>query len=282
MGRAWPALDIHVPGCDPELHDLVLAELDDFQPSAIQGPPLNEDGGLLRAFFSTSGSRDGAARALAEAFRKHLIITCVDVDDEDWAARSQADLQPITVGRLTIYPEKKAASSHERGTWSLFIKPSMGFGTGHHATTRLMIDAMQRLELAERTVLDVGCGSAVLAIAAVRLGARSALAVDIDPDALTAAAENLELNEVAPKVTLRLAGVETLDASADIVLANLTGSLIERAADELARLVSPGGHLIVSGVMESESTVIPAVASRLAWQQTTQEQEWLCASFARL
>ena len=97
MGKAWPALDIHVPGCDAQLSDLVLAELDDFQPTAVQ--ELDETS-CLRAFFNSAQSRDAAARALAVSFGTHLFVETIDVEDDDWAARSQAQLQAITVGRV--------------------------------------------------------------------------------------------------------------------------------------------------------------------------------------
>jgi hypothetical protein len=101
LRKSWPALDIHVPGCDPQLQELVLAELDDFQPTAIQEP---EDIPRVRVFFASAGARSAAARALAAAFGRHLFIESIDVDDEDWAARSQAQLRAVTVGRLVVAP----------------------------------------------------------------------------------------------------------------------------------------------------------------------------------
>ena len=199
MGKAWPALDIHVPGCDPQLQELVLAELDDFQPTAIQE---GEESSPLRAFFASAESRDAAARALAESFRSHLFVAAVDVEDEDWAARSQAQLRAITIGRLVIAPPWDTYEKRGQTPYWCIIKPSMGFGTGHHATTRLMLKALQELPVADRTVLDIGCGSGVLAIAAVRLGARSAVGVDVDPDAIANATENVELNDVGGRVRL--------------------------------------------------------------------------------
>src|SRR5437764_12924172 len=102
LGKAWPALDIHVPGCDSQLQDLVVVELDDFQPTAIQ---QDEDHQTLRAFFTSGTVRDAAARSLASAFGHHLFTDPIEIDDEDWAARSQAGLQPVKVGRITVVPE---------------------------------------------------------------------------------------------------------------------------------------------------------------------------------
>lgn len=225
-----------MPGCDPQLQELVLAELDDYHPTAIQEP---EDTPQLRAFFQTAQARDDAARALATAFGTHLFVERLDVDDEDWAVRSQASLRAITVGRITVAPPwESTAPLAPNAPVLVIIQPSMGFGTGHHATTRLMLGALQRLDVRDKTVLDVGCGSGVLGIAAVLLGARAAVGVDNDPDALRSAAENVELNAVAGQLRLMNEDLRDLDSPADIVLANLTGGMLERYAATLANLLA--------------------------------------------
>jgi ribosomal protein L11 methyltransferase len=105
--------------------------------------------------------------------------------------------------------------------------------------------------------------------------------VDNDPDALTSAAENVELNAVRDKVRLMNEDLRDLGAPADIALANLTGGMLERYAATLAVLTAPSGRLIVSGVMESETTVIPALEGFLKLERVDREDEWLCAVFSR-
>ena len=278
MARAWPALDIHVPGCDPQLQELVLAELDDFRPTAIQEPVETQK---LRAFFTTPQSRLAAAGALAAAFGHHLYVEFVDVEDEDWATRSQATLQAITIGGLIIAPPWDLPGRGSDPRPVVVIRPSTGFGTGHHATTRLMLRALQQLAVEGRDVLDVGCGSGVLAIAAVRLGARSAVGIDTDPDAVASANENVALNCVEGQVRFREGDVEEISSPSPIVLANLTGALLETSAPKLADLIEPGGFLVVSGFLEDERRVIPALAERLIIQAIDQEDEWMCAVFRR-
>jgi ribosomal protein L11 methyltransferase len=301
LGKAWPALDIHVPSCDPQFYELVLAELDDFQPTAIQEP---DDTSRLRAFFTTAESRDAAQRAIGASFGTHLFVEPLSVEDEDWAARSQAQLKAVTVGRIVIAPpwdtkrspEGFSHPSTEDPSRPLFviIQPSMGFGTGHHATTRLMLAALQELPLADRTVVDIGCGSGVLAIAAAKLGARSAVGIDIDPDALENARENAALNNIDAHVRFEEgdfrpwagrpepAEGREMALRGDVVMANLTGALLETSASALAATVEPDGCLIVSGFMESEqAAVVPALEKFLSLQTTAHEDEWMCASFRR-
>jgi len=275
LGKAWPALDIHVPSCDPELQGLVLAELDDFQPTAIQEP---DDTSRLRAFFTSAESRDAAARALGVSFGSHLFVESINIEDEDWAARSQAQLRAITIGRIIVAPPWDAIANP--GFLTVIIQPSMGFGTGHHATTRLTLKALQDVPLDNRTVLDIGCGSGVLAIAGVRLGARSAVGIDNDPDALENARDNAGLNDMGDRARFEEGDFRVMAIRADVVMANLTGGLLERSAEALATMVAADGFLIVSGFMESEkAAVVPALETFLTLQTIVHEEEWMCATY---
>jgi ribosomal protein L11 methyltransferase len=271
-----------LPNCSPELKDLkdlVLADLDDLRPSAIEEDPNNEHQDVLRAFFSTTADRDEAKAALHASFSGCLFVQSVDVPDEDWAARSQAGLRALRVGRVTVAPPWDITLDAANVT--VIIRPSMGFGTGHHASTRLSLLALQSLNLDRKLVLDLGTGSGVLAIAAVCLGAGRALGVDTDPDALASAAENVELNKVGDRVELREADVCGLYVTAPVVLANLTGALLERLADQIGRLVEPGGHLIATGFTDTETTVLPALEKRLTRVGVKSEAEWVCGIFQR-
>ena len=251
MGK-WPAVDVTHAGET----DLTLAIVDDFAPTAVEPRDNN-----VRIFFSTVTTRDAACAALNAARYR---AEAVDVDDEDWAQRSQENLTPVTVGRITIVPSGPGTSHQALGTAPgtqheapativIVIQPSMGFGTGHHATTRLCLRALQAVDLAGRFLLDVGTGSGILAIAAVKLGAARAQGVDYDADAIAAANENLQLNSGVESVEFRVADLSIADLpAADVVTANLTGAALIGSAARLLDLVRPGGTLIVSGLLEDE------------------------------
>jgi ribosomal protein L11 methyltransferase len=259
MVRFYPAIEIK--GGDP---DLISGLLDDFSPTAIE-----ERDGCLRAFFASADARGAARVALADRFQ----VAAVDVSDEDWARRSQEHLQPVTVGRITIRPNPE--SQIPSPDIVLVIQPSMGFGTGHHATTRLCLEALQHVDVAGKRVLDVGTGSGILAIAADRLGAASALGIDVDEDAIQSARENLALNPKVRHVRFEVADLAAARVGeGEIVLANLTGGLLTRAATTLRASVASDGVLIVSGLQRHERDEVLAALrpEKILWQRD--EDEW--------
>jgi ribosomal protein L11 methyltransferase len=214
--------------------------------------------------------RERASASLSKQFT----LTSIDVDDEDWARRGQGDLSPIVVGRIVVYPSPPAQPAPPAQV-DLVIPPSMGFGTGHHATTRLCLAALQSIDLQGKLVLDVGTGSGLLAIAAVKLGAAAAVGTDDDADAVQAARENLELNRVT-NVELIVSDAMTDPLPvADVVVANITGALIVRAASRLVAATKPGGVLILSGVLASERDGIRRAFANQALENVVQEDEWL-------
>jgi ribosomal protein L11 methylase PrmA len=160
----------------------------------------------------------------------------------------------------------------------IVIDPSMGFGTGHHQTTRLCLALLQSIDLTGRRVIDVGTGSGVLAIAAAKLGARSVVAMDNDPDAVQNARENVERNRA--RVEIVCTDLATFAASpADIVTANLTAAVLVNHAAAVRRLVVPEGSLIVSGLSPEE---LPDVAAALggALADRLVDGEWCAALVA--
>ena len=259
MVRTWPALDVRSV---PEFFE---AALTDYDVTAI-----NEGEDAWRIFFHTTQERDRAAAGLRDAF-DGLAIEPVDVPDEDWAARSQASLRSIQVGRVIVAPPWDAPVT-------IVVQPSMGFGTGHHATTRLCLAALQQLDLRGLTVIDVGTGSGVLAMAASLLGATNVIGIDDDADAVAAARENLDLNPRA-RVTLRVDDLrQAAPDNADLVLANLTGALLVAAADRIRQLTESGGRLILSGFLAREERDVLDAFRPLTVEHRAQEEEWLCVT----
>ena len=183
MDDRRPALDVRTPVHEAHLTPLVDALLDDFNPFAIEELAA----GRRRVHFFSGAARDEAARALGRRFRSQGVsVRAVDVPHGDWAARSQAGLRAVQVGAIVVAPPWDIPAETSDATL-VVIRPSMGFGTGHHASTRLCLRALQALALDGCSVLDLGAGSGVLAIAAALRGARGVVAVDIDADAVETA-----------------------------------------------------------------------------------------------
>jgi ribosomal protein L11 methyltransferase len=277
----YPALEIsfRVP-TDPALLDRLYADLDDFAPLAIHE---DDAAAAWRVFFRSASARDAALAALASA--TGFSAAPIDVPDEDWARRSQENLRAIEAGGLVIAPPwdvpGKGPEDGRRRTDLpvIIIEPSTGFGTGHHATTRLCLRLLQRLELRGARVLDIGTGSGVLALAAWKLGASDVVAIDNDGDALDNARANIERNGAGPSIDIicdDLAGLRI--ERADIVLANLTGAVLVRYAGELRALVKDGGYLIVSGFNPQDVAVVRAAFKGLTAIEESAEADWAALS----
>ncbi|MGE0394944.1 MAG: 50S ribosomal protein L11 methyltransferase [Vicinamibacterales bacterium] len=281
-----PAIEIRFPA-DPSATDgdaastgdLLQAALMDFAVIAIdEGSP----GSLIwRVFFTDAAERDRAAAVLAAgAPVPGLHLHPCDVPDEGWAARSQAGLTAVRVGRVVVTPPWDPAA-HDRdadGTVTVVILPSMGFGTGHHATTRLCVAALQDVDLAGASVLDIGTGSGVLAIAAKRLGAATVLGIDDDPDAVAAARDSLALN---PGVDVTLGVVDLRQSHlrpVDVVTANLTGGLLVATAPLLQRL---GRRLILSGFLTHERHEVLGAFPGWTVDAEGAEDGWCSATLSR-
>ncbi|MGE4532731.1 50S ribosomal protein L11 methyltransferase [Halomonas sp.] len=180
--------------------------------------------------------------------------------DRDWEREWMEDFQPLQMGqRLWIVPSWHAPP--EPGAVNLHLDPGLAFGTGTHPTTALCLAWLDGLAMSEalddQAVLDIGTGSGILAIAALRLGAARAVGTDIDPQALTASRDNAERNEVA-EAALRLCNPEQLDDAEafPIVVANILAGPLVELAPMIAGHVAPGGRLALSGILEAQAETV--------------------------
>lgn len=192
-------------------------------------------------------------------------LSFAQLADRPWEREWLKDFQPMQFGeRLWICPdgqrpEFSGSSLTTRRSPPVFIDldPGLAFGTGTHPTTALCLTWLDGVELHGKSVIDYGCGSGILAIAALKLGAASALAVDIDPQAIIATKENAARNDVADRIEAHT--VAEMDAqSADIVLANILAEPLITLAATLARLVKPGGHIVLSGLLTEQAAQVAA------------------------
>lgn len=198
-----------------------------------------------------------------------------DVDEVDWAASWMSGIEPVAAGPFDVVPTWLADDHPEQpGRLRIVLDPGRAFGSGHHDTTLGCLEALAALDLAGRSVLDVGTGTGVLAIAAVRRGASRVVGVDVDPDAVEVAAANAAANDVA--LDLEVGSVDAAPGRFEVVVANVLTHTIVDLAGALVAAVEPGGHLVTSGIgIERAPRVADALAAAgLAEVATRQRGEW--------
>jgi ribosomal protein L11 methyltransferase len=194
------------------------------------------------------------------------------VGDEDWVRLSRAQFEPVRISdKLWIVPTWAMAPEPE--AVNLVLDPGLAFGTGSHPTTRLCLRWLQRTLRGGERVLDYGCGSGILAIAALRLGAGEALGVDLDPLALAAARANAARN----RADARFVNPETApDFHADLVVANILANPLILLAPLLARYQSKGGRIALSGILEAQAQeVMAAYAPWFAMRLGASDEGWV-------
>jgi ribosomal protein L11 methyltransferase len=214
------------------------------------------------AYFAAPPESEGIRAALFDALRLYELpsssvhaMTLGEVADKDWLGEWKKGWQPVAVGaRLVIAPPWSEVPEQEAGRIVIRIEPGMAFGTGTHETTRLCLAAIERY-FRGGSLLDVGTGTGILAIAAALLYAQSRVeACDTDADAVSIARENARLNNVAGRIGFRVGSVEATTGSFDVVCANLTADVI---APLLPALVGATcGRLILSGILDSQVEMI--------------------------
>ena len=214
---------------------------------------------LVEGYWDKPPDPQVLARLAERTIGRRVDFDIERLDQADWVAKSLAGLHPVPAGRFVVH------GRHDRrrvpsGAIGIEIEAGLAFGTGHHATTRgclLLLDRVARSRRS-RKVLDLGCGSGVLAIAAAKQLKTRVIASDIDPTAVTVARDNARLNGVAPLVAVVEAiGLDhpTIRARApfDLVFANILAAPLVALARPLAGALAPGGHLILSGLLESQA-----------------------------
>jgi ribosomal protein L11 methyltransferase len=211
------------------------------------------------------------------------------IQHTNWAETWKEHYRPIPIGRrLMIVPAWLEVETQDR--IPIRIDPGMAFGTGTHPTTQLCLELIEEIlqpdyvREQDRDVIDVGCGTAILSIAALKLGARRALGVDIDPDAIQAARENAQTNGVAERLELGQGSLAEIRAGqfslrqSPLVLANILAPVLRRLLDEgLEAILSPGGYLVLSGILEEQAEEVLAAAQRhpLSLAEQRQSGDWV-------
>lgn len=262
----------------PDQVDILVAELAEF---GFDG--FAEDGERLLAFVPEN-LWIGGARAATLATLARLGARIEDertVQPENWNARWEASIEPVNAGPFCVHPPWREALP---GSIPIVIEPKMSFGTGHHETTRLMLSFVARLVRPGCSVLDAGTGTGVLAIAAVRCGARMVNAFDVDRWSVENTLENVAANGVSERVQVGLGGLEVApEGPFDVILANINRNVLLDMLPGFRSRLGLGGHLALAGVLTSDRDVMLTALADNGFVRVGEEREgdWLALVAAR-
>lgn len=210
-----------------------------------------------------------------------LETTNREIEGDDWIEIWRTHFRPIHLGRIVVVPEwieyEKAAEEQV-----VKLDNNMAFGTGEHETTSMCVELLQEYLTPDSVCIDVGCGSGILGISAVKLGAKQAYLTDIDAVAVESAKHNCKLNDVTDKVVVARSNL--LDDSAlkgDIMLANITADILEKLAPSIPKNLKAGGTLILSGIIDSKLDRVVEVysAQGLTLVKKVKKGEWNALAF---
>lgn len=240
-------------------------------------PPSLWQHNRLTALFAAEDDVEAKLDAAAQAAglpgipRHHVEI----LQDDDWVRRTQAQFEPIRISaRLWIVPTWH--TPRDPAAINIVLDPGLAFGTGSHPTTRLCLRWLDENLRGGESVLDYGCGSGILAIAAMKLGAGSAMGVDLDPQAIQASRDNAAANQV--EAVFHQAD-DAPDQQADVVVANILTNPLKLLAPLLARAVRPGGRLALSGILEAQAAEVAAIYRQwFDFAPPIVEDGWVCLS----
>lgn len=278
--RKYIVLTISCP--DEEMAEIATAFLADFPFESFDTAPTTE-GATLHAFILKESWAECRDEALATVKDYGTVVSEEEIEDENWNERweeesfSPVDIDNKIVIRAAHHPAPADAII------DIIVKPSMSFGSGHHHTTRMMCRAIHSLNPSGR-VLDVGCGTGVLSIAAIKCGAEHADAVDIDPWSTASAEEAAQLNGIAEQISVLLGTVEVVEGRKyDMVLANINRNIILNDIDRYVEALNEGGKLLLSGFLVEDIADITTAASERGLCPIAQSEEegWVCLVFKK-
>lgn len=258
--------------------DAVLALLFELGSMGVQ-----EDGDALVTHFPPPVDGEALRQRLRHVSR-HAVVEMADTPDVDWSVHWRDQIVSHDIGQFVIAPPWLVRA--EDASRTIIIEPGMAFGTGDHATTRGLVRLMGDVIRAGDVVADLGAGSAVLAIAAARLGASRVIAIELDADAIENAEENVVRNRVSERVTVLQGDAELLlplVAPVRVVLVNIISSVITQLLPVIEQSLATDGAMVFGGVLVAERAALSAVLDDRGWTIGAEhvEGDWWSATARR-
>jgi ribosomal protein L11 methyltransferase len=273
MSNYYQQIRLSIP--DQAMREIMVALLAD---AGYEG--FVEEPGTLLAYIPEEAFSQERLNEILEPFS--YTYETERIAQRNWNAEWEAGFQPVRVGdfcmiRADFHPAVEGMQ------YDLVITPKMSFGTGHHATTYQMVESMKGMNFDGKTVLDFGTGTGILAILAKRMGAERVLAIDNDSWSIEKSQENLDRNGV-DEIEIRLCDSLEGLGKFDIILANINKNVILREMEAMIEHCNPGGAILISGLLESDSTDLTAAIAGLplTLKQKSNKDSWLCWQLQRI
>lgn len=259
--------------CSRDEKDILIANLAEI---GFEGFEETDNG--LKAFISEKDYDENVVKGITRQYS--LSFTKTLIEETNWNQVWESNFDPIIIddfaGIRAEFHQPVENVKHE-----LIVTPKMSFGTGHHATTFMMIQQMRQIDFAGKSVFDFGTGTGILAILAQKLGAKKIVAVDHDDWSIDNAMENIQNNKCS-LIELRQAGTAEYNDAFDIILANINKNVILDNLPLLVNELMPGGILLISGLLQEDQDDIFHISKAYSLQllQTTVRDNWLCLKFS--
>ncbi len=280
MKKKWHEIKITV---EDDLIDLV----GEFLTIKYNKGILLEPEGILKIYLDDIELENGLPDLIKEELEKTGIIAknieINELPDTDWLSKWKESFKPIEIGeKIIIKPPWEKYDNKDKIV--ININPAMAFGTGHHATTSFIIKELQDISaeknLSTLSVLDIGTGSAILAITAAKLGAKHIVAMDNDPEIYENASENIALNNLSHKIDLKITEINNIKDTFDIILANLDRDTVLKIGDTIIEKTKDNGEILISGILISQYDEIKAFFSDknvqiIKMMVDEKEKEWI-------